>query len=50
MAMAMEDESRQRGFNSVAEEQSAYTSTGSAGSSGNGRWKPEEPVVSARNF
>ncbi|KAF7857913.1 hypothetical protein EAF04_009270 [Stromatinia cepivora] len=50
MAMAMEGESRQRGFSGMGEERRAYANTGSAGSSGNGRWKADEPVVPARNF
>ncbi|KAF7890191.1 hypothetical protein EAF00_008506 [Botryotinia globosa] len=46
MAMAMDVESRQRGYHGAADEQRAY---GSAESSGHGRYKPE-PVVPARNF
>ncbi|KAB8292559.1 hypothetical protein EYC80_008267 [Monilinia laxa] len=53
VAMAMEEESRQRGFNSVEEEeQRRYGNVGSAASSGvgNAKYKPEEPVVPSRNF
>ncbi|RAL58967.1 hypothetical protein DID88_009258 [Monilinia fructigena] len=52
VAMAMEEESRQRGFSSVEEEQRRYGNVGSAASSGvgNAKYQPEEPVVPSRNF
>lgn len=50
MVMAMEGESRGRGWSGTGEEQRGYVNAGHVGWNGNESYKPAEPVVPSRNF